>query len=134
QNFFEDTGEGQASEVTIALDPRFDAVGNSNRLFKKYHKLRRALALVPPQIEQNAVELATIEQLLADLMLAENPAEVALVKAEVQTAGYIRGKSAAKEKQVKQAKKSGKGKSAKGKPVPPGGGVPLHVQSRDGFT
>jgi predicted ribosome quality control (RQC) complex YloA/Tae2 family protein len=126
-NFFE--GEPNPSEVTIALDPRFDAVGNANRLFHKYHKLRRALALVPGQIEQNATELATIEQLLTDLMLAETPAEVALVKAEVQTAGYIRG--GAKEKKAHEGKG---GKRSKGKPVPPGGGVPLHVQSRDGFT
>ncbi|HKF38455.1 MAG TPA: NFACT family protein, partial [Ktedonobacteraceae bacterium] len=68
-------GEG----VVVPLDPRFDAVGNANRLFRKYHKLQRALALVPGQIEQNTTELATIEQLLADLMLAETPAEVALV-------------------------------------------------------
>ena len=133
-NMFEDGGEGQSTGVAIELDPRFDAVGNANRLFNKYHKLRRALALVPPQIEQNAVVLATIEQLLADLMLAENPSEVALVKAEVQTAGYLRGKAVAGEKSGKQAKKSGKGKPAKGKPVPPGGGVPLRVQSRDGFA
>jgi predicted ribosome quality control (RQC) complex YloA/Tae2 family protein len=32
QNFFEDTGEGRSSEVTIPLDPRFDAVGNAYRL------------------------------------------------------------------------------------------------------
>ena len=137
QNFFEEQGEGHAAEITITLDPRFDAVGNANRLFNKYHKLRRALALLPTQIEQNAVELATVEQLLADLILAENPAEVALVKAEVQTAGYMRGASAPRErpgKQGQQGKKSHKGKQSKGKPVPPGGGVPLHVQSRDGFT
>jgi len=121
----------QPSLVTIALDPRFDAVENANRQFNKYHKLRRAAALVPAQIEQNATELATIEQLLTDLVLAETPAEVSLVKAEVQTAGYLRGKP-----QEKKAHKPGKkgGKSVKGKPVPPGGGVPLHVQSRDGFT
>ena len=87
QNFFED--EVHPSEVTIPLDPRYDAVGNANRLFHKYHKLRRALALVPDQIEKNATEQATVEQLLADLMLADTPAEVALVKAEVQSAGYI---------------------------------------------
>ncbi len=76
QNFFED--EAHPLEVTIPLDPRFDAVGNANRLFRKYHKLRRALALVPAQIEKNATEQATVEQLLADLMLADTPAEVAL--------------------------------------------------------
>ena len=135
QNFFED-GSGP-SEVTIPLDPRYDAVGNANRLFHKYHKLRHALALVPGQIEQNATEMATIEQLLADLMLAETPAEVELVKAEVQSAGYMRGAKAAVTslKGVrKQAHKGKGGKQNKGKPIPPGGGVPLHIQSRDGFT
>ncbi len=131
QNFFE--GDTHTVPVTIPLDPRFDAVGNANRLFNKYHKLRRATALVPAQIEQNAVELATIEQFLANLMLAETPAEVTLVKAEVQAAGYIRGKSAMNDKKSKKIMKKG-GKQAKGKPAMPGGGVPLHIQSRDSFT
>ena len=131
QNFFTDEGEDTA-QVTVTLDPRFDAVGNANRLFNKYHKLRRALTLLPAQIEQNNAEIATVEQLLADLQLAETPAEVTLVNAEIQSAGYIRGKQAQERKAVKGAKK-GK-KQAKGKPVLPGGGVPLHVQSSDGFT
>ncbi len=136
-NLFE--AQEPPAQVTIPLDPRLDAVGNANRIFRKYHKLRRALALVPPQIEQNAVELATIEQLLADLMLADTPPEVALVKAEAQTAGYMRGAQGMTKGQQKQQKPShsGKGKggkAVKGKPVPPGGGVPLHVQSREGFT
>lgn len=135
QNFFE--GQETPALVTVPLDPRLDAVGNANRIFHKYHKLRRALALVPPQIEQNAVEIATIEQLLADLMLADTPPEVALVKAEAQTAGYMRGaKGPAKsvQKQQKPLHKGKGGKSAKSKSVPPGGGVPLHAQSREGFT
>ncbi|HTK10764.1 MAG TPA: NFACT RNA binding domain-containing protein [Ktedonobacteraceae bacterium] len=132
QNLFEMDSEGHAPEVRVPLDPRFDAVGNANRLFNKYHKLRRAFELVPEQIEQNTAELATLEQLMADLILAETPPEVVLVKAEVQSAGYIRGKILAKRDQ--KAAKKAKGKGAKGKPVPPGGGVPLHLQSRDGFT
>ncbi len=135
QNFFDD--EANQSEVTIPLDPRFDAIGNANRLFHKYHKLRRALALVPGQIEQNTTEQATVEQLLADLMLADTPAEVALVKAEVQGAGYMRGAKVSGSTITGVRKQSHKGKSGKqkkGKPVPPGGGVPLHIQSRDGFT
>lgn len=136
-NLFE--SQETPAQVTIPLDPRLDAVGNANRIFHKYHKLRRALALVPPQIEQNTAEIATIEQLQADLMLAETPAEVALVKAEAQTAGYMRGaQGAAKGVQKRQKPShSGKGKggkTVKGKPVPPGGGVPLRVQSREGFT
>ncbi|TMF45760.1 MAG: fibronectin-binding domain-containing protein [Chloroflexi bacterium] len=134
QNFFE--GQEASSLVTIPLDPRYDAVGNANRLYHKYHKLRRALSLVPGQIEQNATELATVEQFLADLMLADTPAEVGLVKAEVQTAGYIRGKKfgVSPAGTQKKAHKGKGGKPSKGKPIPPGGGVPLHVQSRDGFT
>lgn len=137
QNLFEGDDEQDAPVITFAIDPRFDAVGNANRLFNRYHKLRRAAALLPAQIERNATELATIEQLLADLMLADTPAEVALVKAEVQSAGYMRGGGAlaSKEKKSQKAPKKGKGgKPLKGKPVPPGGGVPLHLQSRDGFT
>jgi predicted ribosome quality control (RQC) complex YloA/Tae2 family protein len=132
ENIFESNGEGQAPMVTIALDPRFDAVGNANRLFNKYHKLRRALTLVPDQIERNAVELATLEQFLTDLLLAETSAEVVLVKAEV--AGYIRGNVLQDKKALKAAKKGKGGKAGRGKAVPPGGGVPLHMQSRDGFT
>ncbi len=131
-NFFEDAGDGEAPLVAIPLDPRFGAVDNANRYFNKYHKLRRALELVPSQIEQNDTELATVEQLLADLKLAENAAEIVHVKAEVQAAGYIRGKAALDKKALKAAKK-GK-KQPKGKPVAPGGGVPLHIQSREGFT
>jgi predicted ribosome quality control (RQC) complex YloA/Tae2 family protein len=135
QNYFED--EAHPTEVFIPLDPRFDAVGNANRLFHKYHKLRRALALVPDQIEKNATEQAMIEQLLADLMLADTPAEVALVKAEVQSAGYIRDTKTSRSvisATRKPSHKSKGGKQQKAKPVPPGGGVPLHIQSRDGFT
>ena len=135
QNFFE--YEAHPLEVTIPLDPRFDAVGNANRLFRKYHKLRRALALVPAQIEKNATEQTTVEQLLADLMLADTPAEVALVKAEVQSAGYIRAAKPSRTSSTgvrKQSHKFKGGKQHKAKPVPPGGGVPLHIQSREGFT
>jgi predicted ribosome quality control (RQC) complex YloA/Tae2 family protein len=119
--------------VTVPLDPRFNAVGNANRLFNKYHKMRRAVELVPAQIEQNAAELATIEQFLADLALAETPAEVALVKAEVQEAGYIRGKALLDKKALKAAKKGKGSKRAKSKSIAPGG-VPLHMQTSDGFT
>ncbi len=130
QNYF---GE-ESAVVTVPLDPRFDAVGNAQRYFNKYHKLRRALELVPEQCERNNVELMTIEQLLTDLLLAESAAEVAHVKDEVQAAGYMRGKAALDKKAQKAAKKGKGNKQVKGKPVPPGGGVPLHIQSREGFT
>ena len=133
-NFFEDPGDGAVPLVAVPLDPRFNAVDNANRYFNKYHKLRRALQLVPSQIEQNDTELATVEQLLADLKLAENAAEIVHVRAEVQAAGYIRGKAALDKRALKAAKKGKSGKQSKKNPVAPGGGVPLHIQSREGFT
>jgi predicted ribosome quality control (RQC) complex YloA/Tae2 family protein len=132
-NFFVDTGDGDVPVITIPLDPRFDAIGNANRLFHRYHKARRAAELLPGQIEQNNAELATIEQLMTDLVLAETPAEVTLVRSEVQEAGYLRGKKLPDKKARKMAKK-GKGGKQQGKPALPGGGVPMHVQSREGFT
>ncbi|GCE49108.1 putative ribosome quality control (RQC) complex YloA/Tae2 family protein [Thermosporothrix hazakensis] len=128
ENYFEGSGD-TIPVVTIPLDPRFDAVGNANRYFTKYHKLQRALELLPEQIEQNNAELATIEQLLTDLALAETPAEIELVKAEIQAAGYMKGKRLPE----KKAQKKGKGGKQTKKGTLPGGGVPMHVQSDDGF-
>lgn len=138
-NYFDQSGSDEASQISVPLDPRFDAVTNANRYFNKYHKLRRALELVPTQIEQNNLELAMVSQFMSDLKIAENSAEITHVQAEVQAAGYMRGsKVVIDKKALKAAKKiQGKGKGgkpAKGKPVPPGGGVPLHIQSREGFT
>ena len=135
QNFFDTSGREDVALVTVPLDPRFDGVGNSKRYFNRYRKLRRALTLLPDQIEQNSAELATLDQLLADLMLADTSPEVLLVKDEVQGLGYIRGKNIVLDKRAQKAAKKGKsGNKGKGKPSGPGGGMPIHMQSRDGFT
>ncbi|HEY7094915.1 MAG TPA: NFACT family protein, partial [Ktedonobacterales bacterium] len=82
---------GEGTTRTLTLDPRFTAVENANRRYARYHKLQRATALIPPQIEANQLELARVDQLLTDLALAETPAEITLVRAEVVEAGYLRG-------------------------------------------
>jgi NFACT protein RNA binding domain len=96
--------------------------------------LRRATALLAAQVEQNTSEMATIDQVLADLMLADTPAEVALVRSEVQAAGYLRGAAHAPAQKARrgatQRRGRGKGKVA----APPGGGVPLRLHSSDGFA
>src|SRR5579883_2802248 len=92
-------------------------------------------------------ELALIEQLRTDLALAETPAEIALVRAEVAEAGYLRGaKDAGNLHRLNKGVKGGKaGKSGKGgkggKSGNAGqaakrgaeGGSPLRRQSSDGF-
>ncbi|HEX6778293.1 MAG TPA: NFACT RNA binding domain-containing protein, partial [Ktedonobacterales bacterium] len=123
-------------QLKIALDPQLSAVENANQRFARYHKLRRAGQQIPEQIEHNQAQLAQIEQLATDLLLAEIPAEVAHVRAEVVAAGYLRGK---REKQDarRHAGKGGKGgKSGKGQKSSrqDAGGEPLRRQSADGFT
>ena len=135
--FLETVGvEGEI--LTIALDPRYSAVENANRRYARYHKLQRAARMIPPQIEANEIELARVEQLRTDLALAETPAEIVLVRAEIADAGYLRGSGLALErsKAGKRGKQARGGKTTKGRqPAQRGadGGTPLRVQSVDGF-
>jgi predicted ribosome quality control (RQC) complex YloA/Tae2 family protein len=130
------TGD-QPEMLTITLDPRASAVENANQRFARYHKLRRAGQQIPEQIDRNRVELAQLEQLATDLLLAETPAEVTQVRTEVAAAGYLRGKPERQDGRQRAGKgKAGKGgKSAKGQKggkVPAAGAV-LRRQSADGF-
>jgi predicted ribosome quality control (RQC) complex YloA/Tae2 family protein len=132
ENPFASSAASAAPEMlTIALDPQLTAVENANRRFARYHKLRRAGAQIPEQIERNQAELAHLEQLLTDLHLAETPTEVVQVRAEVVEAGYLRAG-----KQDRQ-QKAGKGKGGKpGKGQQRGRvdvGAPLRQQSAEGF-
>ncbi|HEY7357868.1 MAG TPA: NFACT RNA binding domain-containing protein, partial [Ktedonobacterales bacterium] len=120
--------------LTITLDPQASAVENANQRFARYHKLRRAGQQIPEQIERNTLELAQLEQLATDLLLAETPAEVAQVRGEVAAAGYLRGK---RERQAGN-QKPGKGKAGKGAKNQKGSrqdsaGALLRKQSVDGF-
>jgi predicted ribosome quality control (RQC) complex YloA/Tae2 family protein len=79
--------------------------------------------------------LARIEQLQADLALAETPQEIALVREEIVEAGYLRAKP---DPRPRKQPKGGKGKQGKqgnqqGKRTAQGG-TPLRRESSDGFT
>jgi len=135
--------EGEETQLQIALDPRLSAIENANRRYDRYHKLQRALKLLPEQVEANDLELARVQQLLTDLALAETPAEVSLVRAEVAEAGYIKGGAEARRlakeqrkggKKGKQGGKAGGKSGAKGaqsKPSRPEGGAPLRRRLGD---
>ncbi|HEX8729487.1 MAG TPA: NFACT RNA binding domain-containing protein, partial [Ktedonobacterales bacterium] len=135
--------EGEEAQLQIMLDPRLSAIENANRRYDRYHKLQRALKLLPEQVEANELELARVQQLLTDLALAETPAEVSLVRAEVAEAGYIKGGAEAR-RLAKEQRKSGKkgkpggkagaksgGKGAPSKPSRPEGGAPLRRRLSD---
>ena len=117
----------------ITLDPRLSAIENANARFARYHKMRRAAAQIPEQIERTAVDLARVEQLATDLDIAETLAEIAQVRDEVITAHI--GNIGEEERQPRLAKAKAKGK-IKGKggkqPARPGSN-PLTLKSAAGF-
>jgi predicted ribosome quality control (RQC) complex YloA/Tae2 family protein len=127
--------DGEPATITLDLDPRYGVVGNANRRYARYHKLQRAASQIPLQIAANDLELARVEQLQADLALAETPQDIALVREEIVEAGYLRAKIDPRER---KRPKGGKGKQGKqgGQQVKHGsrGGAPLRRESSDGFT
>jgi predicted ribosome quality control (RQC) complex YloA/Tae2 family protein len=144
ENPFGPRSDGSPDSATIALDPQLTPVENANRRFARYQKLRRAAAQIPPQLQANAIERARVEQLLTDLALAETTPEIALVRAELAEAGYLRGRRGARpgERPQQHGAKPGKGKpgalrqrgkSDRSQRESPGG-TPLRRQSSDGVT
>ncbi len=128
--------EMPGESITLNLDPRLSAVQNANRRYDRYHKLQRAAAQIPPQLDANTLELTRIEQLETDLALAETLPEIALVRAEIAEAGYLRGRAAGAEAHGRLGARHAVKPGTKGKqraPQGPEGGTPLRRKSADGF-
>jgi predicted ribosome quality control (RQC) complex YloA/Tae2 family protein len=127
--------ESGSTTITLELDPRYGVIDNANRRYARYHKLQRAASQIPVQIAANDLELARVEQLQADLALAETPQEIVLVREEIVEAGYLRAKP---DPRARKQPKGGKGKQGKqgGQQSKQGsrGGTPLRRESSDGFT
>lgn len=78
--------EGQPR--TITLDPTKTPVENAQAYFERYEKLRRAAEEVPKRIAQFETERAFLQQLLADLELAEDRMEIDAVRDALIEAGF----------------------------------------------
>ncbi len=75
----EDTGDGP---LTIPLDPKLTAVENAQRHFREYERAKRAAADLETRQSGVNLTLATLDQLLTDLHLAENRPEIDAVHAQ----------------------------------------------------
>ncbi len=125
-----DLGMGEAPRP-IALDPRLTAIENANARFARYHKMRRAAAQIPAQIQRAEVELAQVAQWQTDLDLAESVKEIALVREGMRAARVEReGPERAIKKSPGKSKPGTKGKGGEKARV---GGQPLSLTSSDGF-
>jgi predicted ribosome quality control (RQC) complex YloA/Tae2 family protein len=105
--------ESEIGAIEIPLNPIQSAVENAQKFFKDYHRARDAAARVPALLDAAENQVGYAEQMLNDLELAENRAEIDAVIALARDAGLI-----AEAKQKSKIVKS----------------EPREFQSRDGFT
>lgn len=78
------TGEPRS----ISLDPKLTAVENAQAYFKRYRKAARTAKRIPPRIRVLEADLAYLEQLEADVALAESRPEIDAVHEALVEAGY----------------------------------------------
>ncbi len=82
-----DLGEGELLRIT--LDPALSPVEQAQRKFKRAGKLTRAAEFIPTRRAQLTSDLAFLDQLATDLLLAENQPQIATVVSELQNSGLL---------------------------------------------
>lgn len=100
-------------DMTIALDPKLTTVENAERYFKRYRKARDAAKRIPLLLRTAQSDLDFVEELDAYVDMAESPADLARVEADL---GLRFGSNA-----------------AQGKQKPTAAGRPLTVDLDDGI-
>ncbi len=75
---------------SIRLDSSLTPLENARVYFHRYAKARRAADEVPARIEEHNADQAYLEQLSADLMLAETRPEIDAVRDALAAAGWMR--------------------------------------------
>ncbi|MFD2305498.1 fibronectin-binding protein EfbA [Enterococcus termitis] len=89
--------------LKIKLNPALTPNQNAQKYFQKYQKLKNAVKIVHAQIEQAAQEISYLESVLAQLEIA-GPMDIDLIREELIEQGYVKKRSAKKQKQAKQSK------------------------------
>lgn len=83
------SAETELGMVEIPLDPKRSAVENAQEYFREYRRLQDAAAHVPTLLATANADVEYAEQMLIDLELAENRAEIDAVVQAVREAGLI---------------------------------------------
>jgi len=89
-NIYSEHGE----TLTIPLDRRHTIIQNMQAYYKKYDKLKRARALLAVQQERCAARIRHLESIEASLEVSARLAEIAEIREELITAGYLHEKPA----------------------------------------
>ncbi|MBC8535636.1 Rqc2 family fibronectin-binding protein [Feifania hominis] len=86
--------------VKIPLDVTKSPAQNAQRYFKQYQKAKTAETMLTAQIEKGERELEYLESVLVSLSSVESERDIAEIRRELTTAGYLRPeKGAAKRRQ-----------------------------------
>ena len=100
--------------LTIPLDETLSPLDNAKKYFARYNKLKRTFEALNTQTEETRTEIAHLQTIQAALAIAESEDDLAQIRDELETYGYIRRKMNGKKKQKSKSK-------------------PFHYRSSDGF-
>lgn len=110
ENFYSENME----KITIPLDPKYSAIENAQRYYKKYSKLKNASKLLNKQIENTKNEINYLEQVLISIENCDRVEDLEEIREELIKEGYLKTPRKKPNKTNTQSK-------------------PLHFISQDGF-
>lgn len=90
--------------IRIPLDPTKSPQQNAAKYFKDYSKAKTAEKYLRELIGQNALELEYLESVAEELELAAGESELAELRFELEEAGYLKRKKAAKREKTRELK------------------------------
>lgn len=90
--------------VAVPLDERYSAADNAQRYYKKYQKLRGAKALALKQRDEARAELEYIEGQLDNLDKCTDESELAELREELISLGYVRRDAKATKQRQERSK------------------------------
>lgn len=99
--------------ITIPLDPQLTPQENSQKYFERYGKLKRTREALEQQIVETSDDIRYLESISASLEIAETEGDLAEIREELRTSGYIRSHGVTKKSRFKSE--------------------PLHFISSDGY-
>ena len=109
ENFYAE----DSAPITIRLNPAISPAMNAQRFYKEYNKAKTRETMLTQQIAKASEELIYLESVQDTLSRCESEAELALIREELRSQGYLRAP---------------KGTKRKDKPLPP-----IEMKSSDGF-
>jgi predicted ribosome quality control (RQC) complex YloA/Tae2 family protein len=88
--------QDNSPEIIIPLDPLKTPQQNAAKYYKDYNRQKSAGGYLTGLIEKGEAELDYRDSVLSELKLSDGERELALIRQELETAGFLKKKSAGK--------------------------------------